>query len=232
MSAFEDRFVKRAQASPDFDAALRQRFGFDGAGVTALLGLASKLATPAGAQLSDRDVQTLQRLHPHLDGNVVAAAVATINRAPAASRHDLFIGALASDSAAMQGDYVNAGDAFREVQQLSTAYQTQQYADTLIARRGGADAEAPRYKPEEGSIRALVEAQFTHPNQRAFAQALEAGDPNAEGIARDALAQSIEGAAARLEQPDISTREALDAAYSLHVGEAHASEQFGIGDTQ
>ena len=226
--SFEQRFVNRATADPEgFAEAVQATYGFNPEGVARLLGIAGKLGQPSGAMLSAKDVADIKALHPHLDAHVVDSFVAKLHKLQPGQRSDAFIAVLANDAAAMQGDYVNAGDTFKQVSKLAREFATQEISDTINAKRGGTDV-APRHTPEEGSVRAHLENQFTHRNQRAVQEALAAGDPTAEAITRDALAVAIDNSLERLQQPDASTRDTVAAAFDYHAGAELAGSEFGV----
>jgi len=48
---------------------------------------------------------------------------------------------------------------------------------------------------------------------------------------RQHVAARIDNAADRLEQPEASTRDTVEAAFDLHQGEAIAQSEFGLGET-
>jgi len=228
---YEQRFLKRADSDAQgFAQAVQQRYGFTPAGVTALLKMASTLSQPSGAMLSDADVQTLKNLHPQVHPGDIDSMVDGLHKVAPGARAQAFLGALAEDRAVLSGDMVNASPRFKEIDGLVDSYVTNEYAEAIDKRRGGTEAQP--WRPEPGSVRALLEQATESKPQRQLMDAMNAGNPYAEGIVREQVAQGIEGAIERLQQPEASTRETLDAAWDMHTGSEIAADQFGIGDNE
>lgn len=227
---FETRFNRRAAADPRaFDRAMRQRFGFDASGVDRLLSMASKLSEPSGGQLSSTDVKTLQALHPRTSPRDIADMASRINESAADRRFELFAGLLADDPQAMYGNHVEASDNFKAIAEMTRDYTTAEYAEAVNAKRGGS-AVKPAWTPEKGSVRDLLERATASKGLDNLHDAFEAGDPYAESVIRNNIADRIDNAADRLEKPGDSRRDSVEAAFDLHQSEAVAAETFGMGE--
>jgi hypothetical protein len=228
--SFENRFARRAVSDPaDFERAVTQRFGFDSAGVGRLLEMASKLSQ--SGQLSGADIRQLQALHPSVSKDFVATVARRVNEAAPDRRFELFAGVLANDQAAMFGNHVDAGSDFKAISDMTQTYTTESYAAELNARRGGSEGSAP-WRPEPGSARDLIERQLEPPGVRELADRYEAGDEDALETARQVTANSMERSLDRLAEPDISTRDAVEAALAYHSGEQIARTEFGVGSDE
>lgn len=232
MSHFENRFVARATQDPDgFAEAVRQQYGLDPAQVDTCLRIASKLSQPSGGLISAADVQALQAMYPGTDPSYIADRAAEINKAPAHVRAMGFTAAVVGDANVWNNlDLSNASPAYRQVEELTRSYATQEYADAINAKRGGEAVEPRAPKPQAHDVRSLIESHFTPPGQRAVQEALDRGDPDVEHAARNLLADRIEQASERLQQPEASTRDTVAAAFDLHMGESLAASEYGVGE--
>jgi hypothetical protein len=77
------------------------------------------------------------------------------------------------------------------------------------------------------SARALIAAQIDGKQgklAREVTDAMERGDPRAEGVIRESLAQTVERASERLrpDAEDVSTRDTVAAAFDFHEAESIA----------
>lgn len=235
---YEQRFMRRAGTDArGFAQTVQQRFGFSPSGVGQLLDMASRLSQPAGATLTKRDVATLQALHPQVHPGDIAAIADRLGQLEPSRRFEMFAGLLADDPAAMYGDRVNATDRFREIEELTRQYTTEEMAESINQRRGGSEVKPAwkpeAWKPEAGSVRALIEQQLVSKPHEQMLQRMNAGDPYAEEVVRQDVANRMDNALDRLEQPEASTHDTLSAAFDFHQGAEISATEFGLaGDNE
>jgi len=226
---YETKFIRAAQG-PAFEAAVKQRFGFDSRGVDTLLRIAAKLSSPAGGTLSDHDVATFHDMHPHLTPHQVADWAVRINRASPDRRAEMFVGTLAGDGqAGMWGDHVDANDNFKQIGKMVEQYAREDLSQSVNAKLGGSSGASKPWAPQPGSVRDLLERATVPKAHRELRERFEAGDPQAEGIVRDGVVYVMEQAIDTLhDKPEASLADTVGAAYDWHCSEDFATEEFGI----
>jgi hypothetical protein len=224
---YEDKFIRAAQG-PAFEAAVKQRFGFDSRGVDTLLRIAVKLSSPAGGTLSDRDVATFHDMHPQLTPHQVADWAVRINKAAPDRRAEMFVGTLAGDLEGMFGDHVDANDNFKQIGKMVEQYAREDLSQSVNAKLGGSSNTSPAWRPEPGSVRDLLERATVPKGHRDMLQAFDSGNPEAEYFMREALATKMQDGIDRLAEADLDMHSAVEAAYDVSVGADLAAEQFGV----
>lgn len=232
---YQRRFVQQADANPAaLDAYARQTLGHDLATAERLLAIHASLGD--GHKVNPTQHQQLRAAFPQVPIRQLASIVHNLNQQPAGSRADLYLGLLAGDAKAVQGNYAEAGESFKQLQAFTRSYHTESAAEQIDAKRDKTidpeiKARTIERKPEEPlSTRALIAAQIDGQwgkDVRQINDAIERGDPHAEAVVRENLAQTIERSSAKLDPAaeDVSARDAVAAAFDFHEAEAVAEDQ-------
>jgi hypothetical protein len=231
-TSFESRFIAQARADAQgFTSTVRDRFGHAPAFVSQMLRAAGRLSGPGGGTLTKNDVAAITQAHPGIDPHYIASVAAKLNEAQG-DRGAHLLALLSGDQAAVQGDYVNAGSDFKELQALSRDFTLHETVDAINAKAGGVEDAPPAWKPEAGSVRAMLEQQYRPKGEREFSEALARGDGHAHQTARAAVVEKMGRATDVLESGEASTRDAVAAAFNYHQGEAVAADQWGETDSR
>jgi hypothetical protein len=233
--SYQRRFMAQADANPHaLDAYARQVLGHDMATAHRLLQIHRSLVD--GRKIDPTQHDHLRRAFPQVPVRQLAGIVAALNDLDPGIRAQGYLGLLAGDMAVVSGDLANAGPAYKQLTEFTKAYHTEAAAEQIAEKReANTDREIAARKierrPEDPmSTRALIAAQIDGKQgklAREVTDAMERGDPRAEGVVRESLAQTVERASERLrpDAEDVSTRDTVAAAFDFHEAESIAVDQ-------
>lgn len=239
---YQRRFMAQADANPAaLDAYARKVLGHDMATAERLLGIHRSLID--GKKLDANQHQTIRNAFPTLPIRQLAGIVQKLNEQPPHTRADIYLGLLAGDIQAVQGNYAEVGETFKQLQAFTKAYHTEAAAEQINAKRETTvdpevKARTIERKPEDPmSTRALIAAQIDGQygrDARTVSEAAERGDPRAEAFTRESLARSIEEASAKLDPDaeDVSRRDSVAAAFEMHQAEEVGKDLGYIAEEQ
>jgi hypothetical protein len=208
--SYQRRFMAQADANPHaLDAYARQVLGHDMATAHRLLQIHRSLVD--GRKIDPTQHDHLRRAFPQVPVRQLAGIVAALNDLDPGIRAQGYLGLLAGDMAVVSGDLANA--------------KREANTDREIAAR-----KIERRPEDPMSARALIAAQIDGKQgklAREVTDAMERGDPRAEGVVRESLAQTVERASERLrpDAEDVSTRDTVAAAFDFHEAESIAVDQ-------
>jgi len=233
--------MARAKADPAAtDAYARQVLGHDLATAERLLAIHRSLVD--GHKIDSDQHQTLRAAHPNVPIRQLAAIVQNLNGQPPGMRADLYVALLAGDAKAVQGNFAEAGETFKQLQAFTRSYHTESVATQIDAKREATvDPEVKARtieRPAEDpmSTRALLAVQLEGrqgKEARAVTELAEEGHPAAEAYVRESLAQTIERSSEKLApDADVSTRDTVAAAFDFHEAEAVAEDQGYVSQEQ
>jgi len=225
-TAYSRRYVAATEQYPDAYARhCKEVYGFAPPDIERLLHMHDKLSY--GGKLSQTDTKELQRLHPR-NAAAMPGVVAAFNAAHGPQRANLFLAAISSDAAGLDGRFGDVGDDYKHVKKVADVYRTESYAEAIAAKQDGGRIRPDRPARVEDplSTRSLIARQFEEPGMREAVEMINEGWPRASQLGREILADKLDRATTTLYADDnASMRDTVTAAYDSEAIEAEGRDQ-------